>query len=308
MTYPSLFDLHCDTATSLFAKKQALYENNCHISLKKASLYPKYRQIMAVWSDRRLSDEEAFERFLEVTRYIAADPSFMAFPLVTDGKDLPPRAYFLAVEDARLLGGKRDRLSILYEHGVRLLTLLWSGDTVIGGSHDSESGLTAFGKQVLDDCFELGILPDISHASARSTDEMLERATECGKAVIATHSNAFAVCPHTRNLTDERFLKLKATGGIIGLCLCPSHLARNPKEASLDHAVRHIEHWLSLGGEDCIALGCDLDGTDLPSGISSVSDLHRLAELLGKRGYSDALIEKLFHVNAENFVKNTLHK
>lgn len=302
--YPSLFDLHCDTPTSLFEKKQLLDDNNCHVSLKKASPYPQYRQIMAIWSDKELSDEQAFQRFLAVTDRLAADPSSAAFSLVTSGSPLPDRAYFLAVEDARLLAGKVERLNILYSRGVRFLTLLWGGESIIGGAHNTQSGLSNFGKQVLDDCFALGIVPDISHASSKSADEMLEAAMMRGKPVIATHSNAYKVCSHSRNLTDDRFLKLKETGGIVGLCLCPEHLSKEKNGATLQHAIRHIEHWLSLDGEDNVALGCDLDGTHLPCGISSVADLYRLADMLASIGYSDLLIQKLFHLNAEIFVKN----
>lgn len=301
---PRLFDLHCDTAVRLYAKKQSIVKNPFHISLEAASVFPSYLQIMAVWSDKTLNDEEAWQRFLAVTDYLQDDTQKNGFPLLTDGKNLPPRGHFLAVEDARLLGGVSGRIGILYERGVRFLTLVWGGESRIGGAHDTNAGLTDYGRRILYECLALGIIPDISHASRKTANEVLSLAAKAGKPVIATHSNAFAICPHTRNLTDEQFLAIRQSGGIVGLCLCPSHLCTEPKNASVENVLHHLDHWLSLGGEDTVALGCDLDGTDLPNGFSDISDLARLAETMSGHGYTDTQIKKIFWLNAVNFVKN----
>lgn len=301
-----LFDLHCDTATALFTSGQSLAENNKHISLKKAAAFSQYRQVMAIWSDRALNDEAAFERFLAVSAFLQTELAKNGIPLLTSGKWLPDHGAFLAVEDARLLSGRHERLAILYERGVRFLTLVWGGESCIGGAHDTDVGLTPFGKQTVRDCFSLGMIPDISHASTRTTEEILALAEEHEKPVIASHSDAFAVCSHTRNLTDRQFLAIQAIGGIVGICLCPAHLASEPKKANVHQILKHIEHFYALGGEDVLALGCDLDGTDLPDGFSSVADLVFIAEEMAKHGYRDRQIEKLFSVNAENFVRKNI--
>ena len=68
-----------------------------------------------------------------------------------------------------------------------------------------------------------------------------------------------------------------------------------------------MEHYLSLGGENTVCLGCDLDGVvPLPEGISSVSDLYKIADALAKRGHTDKLIEKIFYANAREFVARNL--
>ena len=61
-----LFDLHCDTSTRLLAENQGLFDNSFHISINKAKYIEKYAQIMAVWSNHRLSDAEAYNKFFEV--------------------------------------------------------------------------------------------------------------------------------------------------------------------------------------------------------------------------------------------------
>ncbi len=305
---PKLFDLHCDTATALFPHRQSLKSNKKHISLDKASLFPSYRQIMAIWSDNALDDNEAFEKFLAITNFLQAELSQkeLGFPLLTSGDPLPSRGAFLAVEDARILCGIPERLSVLYECGVRFLTLVWGGKSCIGGAHDTNVGLTLFGKQTVKDCFTLGIVPDLSHASGKTIAESLELAKEYKKPVIASHSNSFSVCPHSRNLTDAQFLSIKKSGGIIGICLCPSHLTKERETANVDSILKHIEHFYALGGEDHLALGCDLDGTDLPHGFSSITDLILIAEKMSKHGYSDLQIKKLFSLNAENFVSKNI--
>lgn len=306
--YPSLFDLHCDTATALFKSRQSLKDNDLHISLEKASVFRSYRQVLAIWSDNALDDETAFQRFLAISKFLHGElaQKELGFPLLTSGRRLPERGALLSVEDARILGGSRDRLAVLYAHGVRLLTLVWHGESCIGGAHNTKAGLTPFGKQVVKDCFTFGIVPDISHASTGTAEDIFALAEAHKKPVIASHSNAFSVCSHSRNLSDRQFLKIKELGGIVGLCLCPAHLSDDPKKADVEKILEHIEHFYALGGEDTLALGCDLDGTELPGGFSSIADLVLIAEEMAKHGYSDRQIEKLFSLNAENFVRKNI--
>ncbi len=303
--YPPLFDLHCDTASALFESRQSIESNSQHISLKKASAFRSYRQLMAIWSDNELNDEAAFERFLAVSKFLRTElaKKELGFPLLTSGKRLPERGAFLAVEDARILGGSRDRLAVLYAHGVRFLTLVWHGESCIGGAHNTKAGLTPYGKQIVKDCFTFDIVPDVSHASLKTAEDTFVLAEAYGKPVIASHSNSFSICSHSRNLSDRQFLKIKELGGLVGLCLCPAHLSNDPKKADIGKILDHIEHFYALGGEETLALGCDFDGTELPIGFSSVSDLVLIAEEMAKHGYSDRQIEKLFSLNAENFVK-----
>ncbi len=311
----SLFDTHCDTASELFERREHLYANTCHIGLDKAAAYKDYTQFFAIWSNRRHDDQTCFTDFLQISDYFAAEIAANANSIALaknaaerrSAEAAGRRVAILAVEDARLLAGDLSRLEILYERGVRYLTLLWGGETCIGGSHNTESGLTDFGKQVVRRCFELGIIPDISHASKQSVDDLIPIAQEYGKPFIATHSNAYSLYPHSRNLRDRHLKELLALGGIVGVSLCPSHLrdtASGP--ATVKDVVDHIDRYLALGAENALGLGCDLDGTDLPSGFSSVSDLPLIADEMAARGYSDRLIRKIFYQNYQTFFDRVL--
>ena len=210
----------------------------------------------------------------------------------------------MSVEDARILENNIERLTVLYQSGVRALTLNWYGTTCIGGAHDTDVGLTTFGKKVVAKCFALGIIPDVSHCSFRGTREALEIAQAHSKPLIASHSDSYTVNLHTRNLQDKDFITISTLGGLVGINLCPSHLNLS-ESAKLCDIVRHIEHYMSLGGENTVAMGCDLDGTNLPNGFSDISDLYKIANELQRLNYSDELTDKLLYQNAFNFfIKN----
>ncbi len=312
----SLFDTHCDTAYELYHRGVHLDHNDvCHISLDHASTYEHYAQYYAIWSNKRLNDEDCYRDFLKISDYFADELARLSdrVAVIRSSADLEKaiaaqrHAAILAVEDARLLAGKMERLDELHARGVRYLTLLWGGDTCIGGSHDTQNGLTDFGKEVVRGCFCRGIVPDVSHASEQSVDDLLPIAYEYGKPFIATHSNAYSLWGHSRNLRDRHFAAIKELGGVVGVSLCPSHLKDlSTGPATAETVFSHVEYYLSLGGEDMVGFGADWDGTNLPEGFSNISHLSAVAEIMAAHNYSDQLIKKLFWENMYHFAMKNL--
>lgn len=308
------FDSHCDTAYELYHRGVGLDENNCHVSLSNATPYSQYAQYYAVWSNRRLDDEACWQDFLRIAEYFDRDIERLADRVtrVRTGNELTTalgqgkHAAILAVEDARLIAGDLARLDILHGMGVRYLTLLWGGNSCIGGSHDTEDGLTELGKQTVRRCFELGIIPDVSHASEKSTDDILNIAAQYGKPVIASHSNAYSVYAHSRNLRDRHFDTIRSLGGTVGVSLCRSHLTSHKEHpATPEHVFAHVDYYLSRGGEDVVGFGADWDGTDLPDGMEHLGAMPLVAEIMARHNYSDELIDKIFFGNAYDFaIKN----
>ncbi len=302
-----LFDLHCDTPYRLLSRKQHLSENNLHISLGKVEKYENYGQVAAVCAEYKKDDATAFARFLEISDnfFRELDENSDRAVLCRNGADIKAAwnagkaAYILSVEDARILEGDISRLDFLYERGVRVITLMWAGSTIIGGSHNTEDGLTEFGKRVVARCCELGIIPDVSHASAASVDDTAAIVAEYKRPFIASHSCAYSLYGHTRNLRDRHIDAVIAAGGLIGQSLCRSHLA--PDGAGVEDVVKHIEYYLSRGAGNNLALGCDLDGTDLPDGIEDVRDLMKIVDPLLLDGVTEEQIEKIFWRNAYDF-------
>lgn len=306
----SLFDTHCDTAFELYHRNEDLWQNTCHVSLSHASAYERYVQLYAIWCNRRHDDQTCWQEFLAVADNLDCliERNSDKISRVRSSKDLDSTlatkqsVAILAVEDARLLAGDIDRLQILYDKGVRCMTLLWGGPTCIGGSHDTELGLTDFGKAVVAGCFELGIVPDISHASEQSVDDVIAIAQNYQKPFIATHSNCYSVYAHSRNLRDRHLLSLIELGGIVGVSMCCAHLRDcSQKGAGIDDVIRHIDRYVALGAENHLCFGCDFDGTNLPEGIHHVDDLYKIGDALSQHGYTREMLEKLFWSNAYNF-------
>jgi len=300
------FDLHCDTSTELFCKRQNLRSSECHISESTISGFDKYGQVFAVFSDPKLSDDEAYSRFFSVADYFK-DSNLISY--VHSTKDLflsNCRSCILSVEDARILGGDLTRLFPLYDSGVRLMTYLWSGLTCIGGSFDTDEGLTPFGKDVVRASIKLGMIPDISHASLKSAKEIISIADTMSSPVIASHSNSYIVCPHPRNITDDIAKQIMDTGGVIGICLHSPHLGDSP---DVNTILKHIDHLISVTSDETICLGCDFDGTDqLPDGFSNQADILTIATAMRRAGYNENTVNKVFFDNAYNFFKINLSK
>jgi len=304
-----LFDLHCDTAMALYSRMVPLKSNGCHISLDKAACFDKYVQLTAFFTSPRTNDEDGWNQFWRARRRLLDECDRNGVTLVSSAAELDAfdksgakTAFILTIEDVRMLAGHLERVEQLYEGGVRVITPLWGGETIIGGSHNTDMGLTPFGRAAVEEMLNVGITPDISHASFRSTDEILDLCEKHGKSPIATHMNSYTECAHTRNLTDERFERLVKMDGIAGVSLCPPHLLVGEKGCTSDDAVRHFVHYYSLHA-DAVAFGCDLDGTDLPGDMQDICDLVMLSEKLAAQGLD---VDAVTYGNAYRFMMKVL--
>lgn len=311
-----LIDTHCDTAFELWHRAEEIEKNSCHIDLEKAREYTNYTQFFAVWANKRRTDDEAFDDFIKVSdnfikqinTYDNRISSVKTFEEMNAAWNNNKTAAFLAVEDARILGGRIERLDVLKERGVKYLTMMWGGKTCIGSSHDVDGGLTDFGQAVVHKCFEYGIIPDVSHSNEQTTEEISQLAFEHKKPFIASHSNCYSLFPHTRNLREKHLNDIIKLGGIVGISLCPYHIKdMSDGICTVSDVVAHIEKYLELGAENVLGLGCDLDGTDLPQGFNGVNDLYKIADELARINYSNDLIEKLFYKNFYEFIKKVFN-
>ena len=311
-----LIDTHCDTAFELWHRGEEIEKNSCHIDLEKAREYTNYTQFFAVWANKRRTDDEAFDDFIKVSdnfikqinTYDNRISSVKTFEEMNAAWNNNKTAAFLAVEDARILGGRIERLDVLKERGVKYLTMMWGGETCIGSSHDVDGGLTDFGRAVVHKCFEYGIIPDVSHSNEQTTEEISQLAFEHKKPFIASHSNCYSLFPHTRNLREKHLNDIIKLGGIVGISLCPYHIKdMSDGICTVSDVVAHIEKYLELGAENVLGLGCDLDGTDLPQGFNGVNDLYKIADELARINYSNDLIEKLFYKNFYEFIKKVFN-
>ena len=286
-----IFDMHADTPYKMLLKNVGFSDESLHISNEKTKAFSSYKQVFAFWCDNEKDDSTVYSDFFRMREHFLKSIKECANDI----------EYYFSIEDARLLEGEIGRLSLLYSLGVRIITLVWRGHSIIGGAYDTEEGLTEFGKKALDTMLNIGIVPDVSHASRKIISEVHEASAEKKVPFIATHSNSYTVHNHRRNLFDEDFLKIKGSSGIVGISLAPEHLCEG--EAHICDVIKHIEHYLSLGGEDTVCLGCDFDGIDsTPKELCDISKIYLLKNELLRLGYSEELTDKIFYKNANNFI------
>ena len=299
-----LFDLHCDTLYECWRTGERLEANRLHIDLDRGRRFDAWAQVFAVWMPDTIRGEGAWlqcRTILELAHSKAAALSDR-MELARSGEEIDRAlsagrcAAILAVEGGSALAGSLEHIRDLAERGVRILTLTWNGENELGfGSGCGEAaGLKPFGRQAMKELARRGIVPDVSHLNERGFWDVAELAEG---PFIASHSVSAAVCPHPRNLKDDQFALIRDRGGLVGLNLCGSQLG----EQSFQQLERHLEHYLSLGGEHTVAFGCDFDGTDLPEEWGGIQVMERLYDYLCRKNYDAACLDRLFFGNCNDF-------
>ena len=164
-------------------------------------------------------------------------------------------AALLAFEGAEPLGQDLSALRLFHQLGLRMLSFAWMRRTAFADGaweNDSRGGLTRLGREALREMDRLGIVVDVSHASDQTTWDVLEASS---RPVIASHSNARALTPHPRNLTDEMIRAIAASGGVIGAVAVAGYVSDG--EPSVARWADHAEHLIAVAGIDHVAIGCD---------------------------------------------------
>ncbi len=263
----SFVDAHCDTIVKLCGRGEELLEAPCmQLDLKRLEAFPRAVQFFAVWLDpvyypiamRQTMKYIAFyykqlEKNAESIRHINT------FADIIRNKEQGRHSAVLSLEGGEALEGELSALEIYHRLGVRAITLTWNHRNALAdgaAENVTGGGLTRFGRDVLREMEQLNMLVDVSHLSDAGFWDV-ERLAQ--KPFIASHSNARAVCPHARNLTDDMLRALAAKGGVAGLNFYPVFLQENG-EAGIDDIIRHASHMLDIMGENHIGLGSDWDG------------------------------------------------
>src|SRR4051812_36168118 len=225
-------------------------------------------------------------------------------------------ALVLALEGCEAIGTDVELLRTFARLGVRMVSFTHFGRTALadGSAEDSAgSRLTAAGVAAVRLLEELCVLIDVSHLSAAGTDHVLSLAT---RPVVASHSSAYALCEHHRNLTDERLKGIAATGGVVGVNFFYGFI--DPDAPTVGRLVDHIEHVASVAGIDHVGLGPDfvkevfeqltppiagpvdfegLDGSTVIAGLDGPAGLPLVTAELVQRGWTEADVRKVLGDN-----------
>ncbi|WP_421695827.1 dipeptidase [Aestuariivirga sp.] len=217
------------------------------------------------------------------------------------------------IEGAEAIDKDLKSLDVLHKAGLRSIGLVWSRDNAFGsgvpfrfpGSPDTGAGLTEAGKALVRRCNELKIMLDVSHLNEKGFWDVARHSTA---PIVATHSNAHALCASTRNLTDDQIRIIGHSKGMIGLNFANGFLRADGRwgsESGLDTMLRHLDHLMKIAGEDHVGLGSDFDGARIPAQIGDVTGLPRLVEAMSAHGYGEALAKKLCSDNWMRVLEET---
>ena len=311
---------------------------------------------LALWVPTYYKGAEAIRRTLDLRdaaqRLFDSHPELIALALNAADVERITRsgriAAILTVEGGHQIDDDLGVLRMYYRLGVRSMTLThfrshnWADSSTDKPLHN---GLTDFGRDVVREMNQLGIIVDVSHVSDKTFYDVLAVTT---KPVIASHSSCRAISDVPRNMTDDMLRALAKNGGVVGINFGEGFL--NPKDAetlkadiarvadeptltgkaldryadeqfrkeqlehpttyaTIDDAVAHIDHAVQVAGIDHVGIGSDFDGISAPpKGLEDVSKMPALAAALKKKGYSDADLRKILGGNTLRVLREVTGK
>jgi membrane dipeptidase len=245
----------------------------------------------------RLEEESAGE--LRVVRDVAQ---------LRDCLETGTLAAILHFEGAEAIDPQLNTLDVLYRAGLRSLGLVWSRPNAFAEgvpfrfqtTPDTGPGLTAAGRDLVQACNRLGILIDLSHLNERGFWDVAGLSTA---PLVATHSNAHAIAPTTRNLLDAQLDAIKASGGIVGVNFAVAFTredGENEADTPLEALARHFSYLAERMGVEHVAFGSDFDGATVPADLGDAAGLPKLVDVLRRAGFSEADLRK---IGTENWLR-----
>ncbi|MGJ1385200.1 dipeptidase [Sphingobacterium spiritivorum] len=304
-------------------------------------------QVFAVWSDDKNWKKGAFKHANDqidaLEKMISGNSD--QIELAKSSKDIDAIlnkgkiAAVIGVEGGNMIESKIENLEKLYDRGVRYLTLTWNYNLPwvtaaaieVKTSSDKGKGLTAHGKDIIRRMNELGMMVDLSHGGEKTFYDVIAIST---KPILVSHSNAYALMPHYRNLKDAQLEALKKNGGVIGVnfysgFLDPTYTERVRKlyrkhfgdkgnyklsptrqyeklpkklqqeaNAPMSKLLDHINYLVKKVGVDHVAIGSDYDGIESPPReLDDVSKFPLLTKALLEQGYSKEDVGKIMGGN-----------
>jgi membrane dipeptidase len=275
-------------------------------------------QFWSVWVDPVLEGAEQVVATLEqidfVHRLVDAHPQSFAFArtaadvraAMAEGRI----ASLIGIEGGDQLGGSLAVLRQFARLGARYLTLTWSRTIAWADSATDEArhgGLTDFGREVVREMNRIGVLVDLSHVAPTTMRHALEVTS---RPVVVSHSGAFALCDHPRNVPDDVLAAIGAQGGVVMVPFVPTFVSQARRDwweaggegeaprVGVADVADHLDHVRRVAGAQAVGIGADYDGSDaMPDGLGDVSGYPALFAELRRRGWSEDDLRAVAHEN-----------
>jgi membrane dipeptidase len=219
----------------------------------------------------------------------------------------------LHFEGAESIDTSMNALEVYYRAGLRSLGIVWSRPTAFGygvpfkfpASPDTGPGLTDAGKELVRECNRLGIMVDLSHLNEKGFWDVAKTSTA---PLVATHSNAHALCNLPRNLTDKQLAAVKESDGMVGVnfvVLLAREDGQNDPNTPLETIVRHVDYLVESLGVERVGFGSDFGVATVPNDLADISMYPNLIAALRKAGYDDDTLRKITHENWIRVLRKT---
>ncbi|WP_110929489.1 dipeptidase [Bacillus massiliglaciei] len=294
-----IFDAHCDALMKLFMDPAASFNDseNLHITKKELKETGGKVQCFAIYIPEKVHPGMRFSSALAMVdlfyEKILNEPEMKMVRTKSDIESLREGEIgaVLTLEGCDCIGDDIVKLKTLIRLGVASVGLTWNyGNMVADGALEPRGGgLTQFGREAVAVLNKEHVWCDVSHLSESAFWDTVEDA----HFPIASHSNAYQLCEHPRNLKDEQIKALIQKNGTIGVTFVPKFLHPSG-QAAIKDILLHVEHICSLGGQDHVGFGSDFDGIE-----------QTVQGMTAFRGYT-ALGEELLKFYPEKLVRNLL--
>lgn len=298
-------DAHCDTITRLYKNNDSINNSKYMVNLSHLRKYQGALQVFAIYNNGHLLKDDVISiiEFLKNECRVYSEYMSLETKLKnTISNHMSDRiTALLSIEN---LGAQRDfcieDISFYNDNGIIMMSLCHNDNNILcGGIGENKSGLTPLGRRALRLMQKNGVILDVSHMSDISFWEALE---EYSLPFTASHSNSRTVYPNMRNLTDKQFVCLVKRGGVCGINYYPDFL--EGENSDIDSVIKHIEHFMSLGGENSICLGSDFDGIEKTAqNLDNAGCVYKLFDKLLSINYNESLVKKIAFGNFHNFLQ-----
>ena len=330
-----VFDAHIDTATHLLWRDPDFSQRleAGHVDIPRLKEGGVDAAFFAVWISEENSDMDAMKLAIReidaIHRTVDANSDDLVIALcaadVLKAKSEGKIAVLISIEGGRCIDNDLGILRIFYRLGVRSITLAWSAASDWIDSHNDQvhGGLTDFGRSVVKEMQELGMLVDISHVSDKAFWDVLETSQ---RPIFASHSCCRSLQNHTRNMTNDMILALSEAQGVMNVNFVsgfvggqPSSNAEIPNKPDPDNMLDPFDFLtkkgngysppmdllldqfdlaIKLAGPESVGIGSDFDGASyFAAGLDDISCMPLVTNGLLERGHSAGIIEGILGTN-----------
>ena len=310
-------DTHNDAALRIGTRDENGDPTNSQVTFPMMKAGGLDAALFAIYLSQKERTEEAHKVVTERTHQLLSDfkkyvEEYEGVAIAYSSEDLLRNkangntSVILGIENGYAIGTDIKNLEKFRDMGVICMTLCHNGhNEICDTSTDSipeHGGLSDFGRKVVKEMNRLGMMVDVSHASTKTLYDVIEVSE---KPVFASHSSAWNLKNHNRNLKDHEMKAIADKGGLIQVAIGRFFLSEEPRDSiSVKHIADHVDYIKNIVGIEHVGLGTDYDGGGWVRDMQNASQMKNLTIELLRRGYTESDLELFWGGNFIRFMKS----